>query len=427
MSSGSPESATQRNGPRPSQNMRPDVRGHEAREVERVLDARLLRLRPQVVAVVEHVRAGLLEREHRADVIRHRRASRAPRSPPDRSRAAPRVARARAPPGRSRSAGRARRSGRSRGRTARRAAPSSGSMSAAFPITPIDFASPSSAPARGSRERVLEIVREHVEVAVSSRAAARAARPPRREVHTRRSSSRRAAARRPCRRARRRGPASRERAAEVLPRAWRTSRTCPAGCPACRCRSTTPRSSGRTSSGPSSRARGSAPRSPSGPRGSSWRSARAAPHGSRKTATGLPDWTSSVSSSLEAGSARGRSRRTPPVARGLAGAAVDDEILGVLGDVRIEVVHQHPQRGLLHPALAGQGRTTGSADGRGPETGSGGVSVVMRPSLRAPPTPRRAGQDRRTICCTDQRLPSGSAKNVNRPHGKSWTSLASTP
>ena len=39
-----------------------------------------------------------------------------------------------------------------------------------------------------------------------------------------------------------------------------------------------------------------------------------------------------------------------PVARGLAGAAVHDEILWVLGDLRVEVVLQHAQRGLLRPA-----------------------------------------------------------------------------
>jgi hypothetical protein len=45
-----------------------------------------------------------------------------------------------------------------------------------------------------------------------------------------------------------------------------------------------------------------------------------------------------------------------PAARGLAGAAVDDEIVGALGHLGIEVVHQHPQRGLLGPALARQRR-----------------------------------------------------------------------
>ena len=41
-----------------------------------------------------------------------------------------------------------------------------------------------------------------------------------------------------------------------------------------------------------------------------------------------------------------------PAARGLAGTAVDDEILGALRHIRIEVVHQHAQGGFLLPAPA---------------------------------------------------------------------------
>ena len=43
-----------------------------------------------------------------------------------------------------------------------------------------------------------------------------------------------------------------------------------------------------------------------------------------------------------------------PRARGAPGAAVDDEVRGILGDLGIEVVHEHAQRGFLQPALAGQ-------------------------------------------------------------------------
>ena len=56
----------------------------------------------------------------------------------------------------------------------------------------------------------------------------------------------------------------------------RRSRRCPARSLACRYRSRSPRSSGRTSSGPCDRARGSDPRSPNAARGWNWRSARAA-------------------------------------------------------------------------------------------------------------------------------------------------------
>jgi hypothetical protein len=43
-----------------------------------------------------------------------------------------------------------------------------------------------------------------------------------------------------------------------------------------------------------------------------------------------------------------------PAPRRLARAAVDHQILRALGHIRIEVVHQHPQRGLLLPAFARQ-------------------------------------------------------------------------
>ena len=38
-----------------------------------------------------------------------------------------------------------------------------------------------------------------------------------------------------------------------------------------------------------------------------------------------------------------------PVARGAADAAIDDEFLGALGDVRVEIVHQHAERRLGEP------------------------------------------------------------------------------
>ena len=54
-----------------------------------------------------------------------------------------------------------------------------------------------------------------------------------------------------------------------------------------------------------------------------------------------------------------------PAARGPAGAAVDDEVVGVLGHLGVEVVHQHPQRGFLLPALAGDLGAAGGANGPG--------------------------------------------------------------
>ena len=68
------------------------------------------------------------------------------------------------------------------------------------------------------------------------------------------------------------------------------------------------------------------------------------------TPTGRPDWTSIVSSGFERGQRADHGVERPPVARGPAGAAVDDEVVGALGVLGVEVVHQHPQRGLGGPA-----------------------------------------------------------------------------
>ena len=54
-----------------------------------------------------------------------------------------------------------------------------------------------------------------------------------------------------------------------------------------------------------------------------------------------------------------------PVAGGLAGAAVDDELVGVLGDLGVEVVLQHPQGGFLLPSQGAQFRTARCSDGAG--------------------------------------------------------------
>ena len=72
----------------------------------------------------------------------------------------------------------------------------------------------------------------------------------------------------------------------------------------------------------------------------------------RITPTGLPDCTSSVSSSSRSRRLRQERVVRLPVAGGLAGAAVHHEVLGALGDLGVEVVHQHPQRGLGLPATS---------------------------------------------------------------------------
>ena len=157
------------------------------------------------------------------------------------------------------------------------------------------------------------------------------ARDPRRcRARHRRSSSPRGVARRPCRRAptsRRAGRSgSRRSACGPLPR---KSRTCPGGCPGCRCRSTTRRSSARTSSAPSPRGARTPPMSPSAGPGASWRSALAvparacgrrrpacptAPAGSRRRAASGASrrWRRSIPRSAP----RGRCRRRRPANRG---------------------------------------------------------------------------------------------------------------
>ena len=54
---------------------------------------------------------------------------------------------------------------------------------------------------------------------------------------------------------------------------------------------------------------------------------------------------------------------TFPVARGFAASAVDDQVFRLLGDLGIEVVHQHAQRGFLLPAFAGKGIAARRAHG----------------------------------------------------------------
>ena len=43
-----------------------------------------------------------------------------------------------------------------------------------------------------------------------------------------------------------------------------------------------------------------------------------------------------------------------PIARGAAGAAIHHEVLRALGDVGVEIVHQHAHGGFLAPAFAGE-------------------------------------------------------------------------
>ena len=84
----------------------------------------------------------------------------------------------------------------------------------------------------------------------------------------------------------------------------------------------------------------------------------------RKTPTGLPDCTSSVSSCSSAAQRRDDRVERLPAARRAARAAVDDEIVRPFGDLGIEIVHQHPQRGFLRPSFAGERRAARRAEWR---------------------------------------------------------------
>ena len=54
-----------------------------------------------------------------------------------------------------------------------------------------------------------------------------------------------------------------------------------------------------------------------------------------------------------------------PVTRRPTGAAVDDEVVGALGHLGVEVVHEHPQRGLGRPLAGGEGGAASCADRAG--------------------------------------------------------------
>ena len=121
----------------------------------------------------------------------------------------------------------------------------------------------------------------------------------------------------------------RERPAEMPPRRPRRAfRRCPAGCPASRCRSSCRPSSGRTSSGRDLRDRGTCPTSPISAPGWRWRSARAArrrcvlEHADRLAR--LHEQRFVVRQRLAAIATI--ASNAVPDARGLAGAAVDDQI-----------------------------------------------------------------------------------------------------
>ena len=120
----------------------------------------------------------------------------------------------------------------------------------------------------------------------------------------------------------------------------------------------------------------------------------------RNTPTGLPDWTSSVSSSASDRRARDDRVERVPRTRGPAGAAVDDQVLGALGHVGVEVVHQHPQGGLLRPPFRGdrgaaRGTDLGRRRGRRRRLAHLAERIAGRPSL--PPGSRASWHPRAVV------------------------------
>ncbi len=61
-----------------------------------------------------------------------------------------------------------------------------------------------------------------------------------------------------------------------------------------------------------------------------------------------------------------------PVPRSPTSPPVHHEVLGTLGHIRVEVVHQHPERGLLQPPLALQGSAV-----RGANYGECGIHYIL--------------------------------------------------
>ena len=113
-----------------------------------------------------------------------------------------------------------------------------------------------------------------------------------------------------------------------------------------------------------------------------------------------------------------------PIARGAADAAVDHELVRLLGHLGIEIVHQHPQRRLGQPALGGKFWATRRPDDAGIVETSGHRVLFRRGQrrgrLQAPPA-RSAGlawRNRRpTAEDRPRREDSRASQAPSAPHG----------
>jgi hypothetical protein len=84
------------------------------------------------------------------------------------------------------------------------------------------------------------------------------------------------------------------------------------------------------------------------------------------TPTGLPDWNQQRFVCIERAQRLDDAIETFPVARGAADAAVHDQLVGILRDFGIEIVHQHAQRRFGQPALRERCVPRGARTGRAP-------------------------------------------------------------
>ena len=142
----------------------------------------------------------------------------------------------------------------------------------------------------------------------------------------------------------------------------------------------------------------------------------------RKTATGLPRLDEERLVVAEAAQLADDRVERLPAPRGAAGAAVDDEVVRVLGDLRVEVVHEHPQHGLLLPAAGRERGAARGADGaRAGGGGAGGLGAHGRESTpRAGATGRcraavgaRYGPQAAISCSPNRRSPSEKAETIS--------------
>src|SRR5205823_6071065 len=98
-----------------------------------------------------------------------------------------------------------------------------------------------------------------------------------------------------------------------------------------------------------------------------------------------------------------------PVAGRFAGAAIDDQVFRTLGDLRVEVVAEHSQRGLLLPAAGAELGAARGADRRGD-------------GQRPPPCPPpRAGEE--TIAARRPLRTNSMAAWISGSSTRSWSSV----